>query len=118
MAARSIGGAAHNLVAAAGHAAGAAPHCLSGDLVIARAGAARGDTRPDALVVDPAAHVAGRAGDLGGSHPLLNPQTRLASTGPIVLVIDDGWAAARDWPTRQAALVEFLAEAEREDRQM
>src|SRR5229473_4679897 len=36
------------------------------------------------------------------AHPLLNPQARLASTGPIVLVVDDGWAAARDWPTRQA----------------
>ena len=55
---------------------------------------------------------------LAVAHPLLNPQTRLASTGPIVLVIDDGWAAARDWPTRQAALVEFLAEAEHEDRQV
>src|SRR5690348_5704452 len=55
---------------------------------------------------------------LAVAHPLLNPQTRLASTGPIVLVIDDGWAAARDWPNRQAALVELLAEAEREDRQV
>jgi uncharacterized protein DUF4159/aerotolerance regulator-like protein len=55
---------------------------------------------------------------LAVAHPLLNPQTRLASTGPIVLVVDDGWAAARDWPNRQAALVELLAEAEREDRQV
>ena len=37
------------------------------------------------------------------AHPLLNPQARLASTGPILLVVDDGWAAARDWPARQAA---------------
>src|SRR5215831_19496452 len=54
---------------------------------------------------------------LAVAHPLLNPQTRLASTGPIVLVVDDGWAAARDWPARQVALAELLAEAEREDRQ-
>src|SRR6266576_404405 len=33
---------------------------------------------------------------LAVAHPLLNPQTRLASTGPILLVIDDGWPAARD----------------------
>src|SRR5882724_11449308 len=52
------------------------------------------------------------------AHPLLNPQARLASTGPILLVIDDGWAAARDWPARQAAANRLLAEAEREDRQV
>jgi hypothetical protein len=52
------------------------------------------------------------------AHPLLNPQARLASTGPILLVIDDGWAAARDWPARLAAANEVLAEAEREDRQV
>src|SRR5215468_3520601 len=55
---------------------------------------------------------------VGASHPLLNPQARLASTGPIIVVVDDGWAAARDWPARQAALAELLAEAEREDRQV
>jgi hypothetical protein len=55
---------------------------------------------------------------LAVSHPLLNPQTRLASTGPIILVVDDGWAAAHDWPVRQAALTDLLAEAEREDRQI
>ena len=32
---------------------------------------------------------------LAVAHPLLNPQARLASTGPIVLVVDDGWAAAQ-----------------------
>src|SRR5215468_4232014 len=52
------------------------------------------------------------------AHPLLNPQTRLPSTGPIIFVVDDGWAAARDWPARQAALAELLAEAQRADRQV
>src|SRR5712675_2453970 len=55
---------------------------------------------------------------LAVAHPLLNPEARLASTGPILLIVDDGWAAARDWPTRQAALTGLLAEAEREDRQV
>ena len=55
---------------------------------------------------------------LAVAHPLLNPQAHLASTGPIFLVVDDGWAAAHDWPARQAALAELLAEAEREDRQV
>jgi hypothetical protein len=55
---------------------------------------------------------------LAVAHPLLNPQPRLASTGPVLMVIDDGWAAARDWPARQAAASEILAEAEREDRKV
>jgi Domain of unknown function (DUF4159)/Aerotolerance regulator N-terminal len=55
---------------------------------------------------------------LAVAHPLLNPEGRLASTGPILLIVDDGWAAARDWPARQAALTDLLAEAEREDRQV
>jgi len=52
------------------------------------------------------------------AHPLLNPQARLASTGPILVIADDGWTAARDWPARQSALADLLAEAEREDRQV
>src|SRR5260370_37564541 len=55
---------------------------------------------------------------LAVAHPLLNPHARLGSTGPILVIIDDGWAAARDWPARQAALTELLAEAEREERQV
>src|SRR5439155_24440641 len=50
------------------------------------------------------------------AHPLLNPQTRLAGSGPVVLVVDDGWAAARDWSRRQTTALAILAEAEREDR--
>ncbi len=50
------------------------------------------------------------------AHPLLNPQSRLAGDGPVLLVLDDGWAAARDWNTRQTAALDLLAEAEREDR--
>jgi Domain of unknown function (DUF4159)/Aerotolerance regulator N-terminal len=52
------------------------------------------------------------------AHPLVNPQARLAATGPIILVVDDGWAAAHDWPARQAALVDVLGEAAREGRQI
>src|SRR6266446_5403879 len=52
------------------------------------------------------------------ARPLLNPQARLAATGPVIFVVDDGWAAAHDWPLRQAAIAEFLAEAGREERQV
>ncbi|HVC56715.1 MAG TPA: BatA domain-containing protein, partial [Stellaceae bacterium] len=52
------------------------------------------------------------------AHPVLNPQARLAGSGPVVLVIDDGWAAAHDWSRRQAAALDLLAEAAREKRQV
>src|SRR5438105_2593235 len=52
------------------------------------------------------------------AHPLLNPQAHLAGSGPLALVIDDGWTTARDWSRRQGAAVDLLAEAEREDRQV
>src|SRR6516164_3604011 len=55
---------------------------------------------------------------VAAAHPLLNPQARLASTGPILVIVDDGWAAASDWPARQSTLGDLLAEAEREDRQV
>src|SRR5580658_8806348 len=55
---------------------------------------------------------------LGLAHPLLNPQSPLAGTGALILVIDDGWASAHDWAARQAAALKLLAEAEREDRQI
>ncbi|MBV9858538.1 MAG: DUF4159 domain-containing protein [Alphaproteobacteria bacterium] len=52
------------------------------------------------------------------AHPVANPQSRLRAGGPIVLVVDDGWAAAPDWSRRQAAATDLLAEAEREDLQI
>ena len=58
----ALAGAADPLVAAAGDAAGAAPHRLSGAAAAAGAGAARGDAGADAAVADPAAHGAGGAG--------------------------------------------------------
>ena len=52
------------------------------------------------------------------AHPVLNPQNRLAGSGPVTLIIDDGWAAARDWSRRQTMAIDILAEAERQDRQI
>jgi hypothetical protein len=52
------------------------------------------------------------------AHPLLNPQARLVGDGPVALIIDDGWTAARDWSERQTAATELLAEAERENRKI
>ena len=50
------------------------------------------------------------------ARPLLNPETRLDGDGPLILVVDDGWAAARRWPLRQAAMAEVLERAARADR--
>ena len=50
------------------------------------------------------------------ARPLLNPATQLSGSGPLLLVIDDGWAAARHWQARQAALEGLLDQAEREAR--
>jgi hypothetical protein len=56
---------------------------------------------------------------IAAAHPLLNPQQRLAGgRGPLVLVIDNGWSAAADWPERREALKGLLSEAEREGRQV
>ena len=52
------------------------------------------------------------------AHPVMNPQHRLAGIGPVVLIIDDGWAAGRDWSRRQTAALDILAGAEREERQI
>jgi Domain of unknown function (DUF4159)/Aerotolerance regulator N-terminal len=48
--------------------------------------------------------------------PLLNPQPRLAGSGPLLLVVDDGWSAAARWPDRLAQLDGLLAQADREGR--
>jgi Domain of unknown function (DUF4159)/Aerotolerance regulator N-terminal len=48
--------------------------------------------------------------------PVLNPQTRDPGTGPLLIVMDGGWADARDWPRRidrAAALIEDAGRAGR-----
>jgi len=53
---------------------------------------------------------------VGMAGPLLDPLARLAGSGPVVLVVDDDWAAARDWTARQGALETLLEQAERDGR--
>jgi hypothetical protein len=50
------------------------------------------------------------------SEPLLNPETRAKGVGPLILAVDDGWAAARHWERRQKAMVDVLERAGRDDR--
>ena len=53
---------------------------------------------------------------LGLAHPLLNPGAQFAAPGPLLLVVDDGWAAARGWTARQRAMTTLIDRAERAGR--
>ena len=53
---------------------------------------------------------------LAVAHPLLNPTSKLHGSGPLILVVDNGWAAARDWTARREAMDAAIDQAEREDR--
>ncbi len=53
---------------------------------------------------------------VGLARPVLDAGASLAGSGPVLLVIDDGWAAARDWPRRMAAAAAVLDRAERTGR--
>lgn len=50
------------------------------------------------------------------AHPLLNPQAQLAGSGPLLIVVDDGWASARGWEARRRTLDGLLDRAERANR--
>lgn len=52
----------------------------------------------------------------GLAQPIVNPQPPGVGGGPLVLVIDDGWAAANGWDARRAAALEQIASADRADR--
>jgi hypothetical protein len=52
------------------------------------------------------------------AHPLLNPSARLSAEGPLLVVIDNGWGAAHDWPARQRVMNELVDQAERENRRV
>lgn len=52
------------------------------------------------------------------AEPVLNParDRALTGTGPVVLVIDNGWAAAAGWARRTALAGEVLSDAQRQNR--
>lgn len=53
---------------------------------------------------------------IGLAGPVLDAATGLRGTGPVLLVIDDGWAAAPDWSTRMRAAEQMLDRADRASR--
>jgi hypothetical protein len=52
------------------------------------------------------------------AEPVLNPnrETALAGSGPVVLVVDNGWPAAAHWSNRTFMLERLIAEAEGQSR--
>jgi hypothetical protein len=53
---------------------------------------------------------------LGLAGPILDPGRGLPGNGPLLVVLDDGWASAADWPNRTAAAEAAIAAAERAER--
>jgi hypothetical protein len=53
---------------------------------------------------------------VGLARPVLDAGTRLPGGGPVLLVVDDGWAAAGDWSRRMTAADAVLDRAERAGR--
>lgn len=53
---------------------------------------------------------------LGVSHPLYAPgQTAAGNKAPLLIIVDDTWAAAKDWNLRRAMLGEIVREAREND---
>jgi len=55
---------------------------------------------------------------LGLAGPVLHPAAGLSGSGPLVLVLDNGWAAAKDWARRTDAAVALLDRAQRDGRRV
>jgi hypothetical protein len=53
---------------------------------------------------------------LGFAGPVLNPQTREAGDGPLLVLVDATWADARDWATRIDRIEALLTDASRDGR--
>lgn len=52
------------------------------------------------------------------AHPVLNPGSALPGSGPVLLVVDNGWASGKGWPERQEALRSAVDKAERAGRDL
>jgi hypothetical protein len=50
------------------------------------------------------------------AHPILNPGHALRGSGPLVLVIDDGWASGPRWSSREATMAGLIDRADRDGR--
>src|SRR4051812_422023 len=52
------------------------------------------------------------------AQPLLNPRAGLPGSGPIIMVIDNGWGAGRDGRAQQRTMADLVDQAERSNRDL
>ena len=50
------------------------------------------------------------------ARPVLHPSGQAPAAGDVLIVVDDGWASASDWPRRRQAAADLAALAERHGR--
>ncbi len=55
---------------------------------------------------------------VGFAGPVFNPDHRSPGTGPLLILLDGGWADARDWPKRMDKAAALLGEAGRSGRKV
>lgn len=55
---------------------------------------------------------------IGFAQPVLNLESRLTGNGPVLLVLDQGWASAPDWPQRVEMARAILDETSQDNRQV
>ena len=53
---------------------------------------------------------------LAAAGPLINQAAQWQGSGPLILVVDNGWTAAKDWPQRHRLLTQLTDQAAREGR--
>ncbi|MCB2101295.1 MAG: BatA domain-containing protein, partial [Rhodobacterales bacterium] len=53
---------------------------------------------------------------LGAAHPLWNARQDLRGNGPVILVVDDGWASGQGWSARRDTLTALIDQAQRDGR--
>ncbi|CCQ72733.1 DUF4159 domain-containing protein [Magnetospira sp. QH-2] len=53
---------------------------------------------------------------IGAARPLLGSLDPEGGQGPVLLVVDDGWAAARNWPARQRMMSDLVSRLEPQGR--
>lgn len=52
------------------------------------------------------------------ARPVLNPSADLPGSGPVLLAVDNGWAAADDWNERSRLMTDLIDRAERAGRDL
>ncbi|MCR9241623.1 MAG: DUF4159 domain-containing protein [Rhodobiaceae bacterium] len=52
------------------------------------------------------------------SSPLWRPAERIAGSGPLLIIIDNGWASAADWSQREALAASLITQAARDNRRV